>query len=101
VSLLAVLYAQILEGVRVMQNPVAVITDKVMGMIKSMVYLAMRASYRSGATTTEIAGFLNSWAPSESNMYHEGVVERVLQDLVRDGKVAQTGARWYPAGLAH
>jgi hypothetical protein len=86
---------------RVMQNPVAVITDKVMSMIKSMVYLAMRVSYRGGATTTEIASFLNNWAPSESNMYHEGIVERVLQDLVRDGKVAQAGARWYPAGLAH
>jgi hypothetical protein len=84
-----------------MQSPVAVITDRITGMVKSMVYLAMRVSYRGGATTTEISSFLNNGSPSESNMYHEGIVERVLQDLVRDGKVAQAGARWYPAGLAH
>jgi hypothetical protein len=83
-----------------MQNPVIVITDKVMGMIKSMVYLAMRVSYRRGATATEISSFLNNWAPADSGAYHEGIVERVLQDLLRDGKVTQAGARWYPTGLA-
>jgi len=84
-----------------MQNPITVITDKVMAMIKSMVVLAMRVSYRRGATTTEISSFLNEWAPSDTGMYHEGIVERVLQDLLRDGQVAQAGARWYPAGMAH
>jgi len=84
-----------------MQSPVSVITDKVMGMIKSMVYLAMRVSYRRGATTTEISSFLNNWAPAESADYHEGLVERVLEDLLMDGKVEQAGARWYPVGLAH
>ena len=64
-----------------MQNPVAVITDKVMSMIKSMVYLAMRVSYRGGATTTEISRFLNNWAPSESNMYHEGIVGGLVEQL--------------------
>ena len=34
-----------------MQNPVSVITEKVMGTIKGMVYLAMRVSYRRGATS--------------------------------------------------
>jgi len=82
-----------------MQNPVTVITDKVMCSIKSMVYLAMRVSYRSGATTAEISGFLNDWVPAEG-MYHEGIVERVLQELHRDGKVSQAGARWYLASMA-
>ncbi|MEH6634006.1 MAG: hypothetical protein V7700_00750 [Halioglobus sp.] len=84
-----------------MQNPVTVITDKVAAMLKSMVYMAMRVSYRRGATATELSGFLHDWAPSASEMFHEGMVERVLQDLHRDGKVTQAGARWYPVGLAH
>jgi len=81
-----------------MQNPVTVITDKVMQMIKSMVYLSMRVYYRRGATASEISGFLNEWAPSEEDLYHEGIVERVLQELRNDGMVAQAGTRWYPAG---
>jgi hypothetical protein len=80
-----------------MQNPVTVITDKVMQMIKSMVYLSMRVYYRRGATASEISGFLNEWIPSEQGLYHEGIVERVLQDLRNEGMVAQAGARWYPA----
>ena len=81
-----------------MQNPVTVITDKVMQMIKSMVYLSMRVYYRRGATASEISSFLNDWAPAAEGMYHEGIVERVLQDLCNDGLVARAGARWYPAG---
>ena len=41
-----------------MSNPVIAITDKVMRTIRSMVYLAMRVSYRRGATTSDISGFL-------------------------------------------
>jgi hypothetical protein len=78
-----------------MNNPVLVITDKVMRMIKSMVYLAMRVNYRKGATTQDISGFLSEWAPSGQNMYHEGVVERVLDELRHDGLVARAGACWY------
>jgi hypothetical protein len=84
-----------------MHNTVSVITEKVMGTIKGMVYLAMRVSYRGGATIPEISSFLNDWAPGGSEMYHDGVVERVLQDLHRDGKVDHAGARWYPVGVAH
>ena len=84
-----------------MQVPVTVITDKVMGSIRGMVFMAMRVSYRRGATVSEITGFLNDWAPSGDGRYHEGFVERVLMELNRDGKVNQAGARWYPAGLAH
>ena len=82
-----------------MQNPVTVIADKVMCSIKSMVYLAMRVSFRRGATAAEISGFLNEWAPVQDR-YHEGIVERVLQELRRDGTVEQAGARWYLASLA-
>jgi len=83
-----------------MENPVSVITEKVMGSIKGMVYLAMRVSYRRGATIAEISTFLNNWAPAGADMYHEGIVERVLQDLHREGMVDQAGPRWYPVGLA-
>lgn len=82
-----------------MSSPVVAITDKVLHMIKSMVYLAMQVSYRRGATTEQLSGFLHEWAPGDAPMYHEGIVERVLFDLHREGKVARAGARWYPAGV--
>ncbi len=83
-----------------MENPVTVMTDKVMRMIKSMVYLSMRVSFRRGATVSDITGFLEDWAPSEAGLYHEGVVERVLRELSLDGKVTHAGARWYLASAA-
>ena len=84
-----------------MQNPVIVITDKVMRMITSMVYLAMRAGYRCGATAGDIAGFLSEWAPEADGMYHVGVVERALGELQAAGMVTRAGARWYPVRPAH
>ena len=83
-----------------MENPIVVMTDKVMSMIRSMVYLAMRVAHRRGATSTEISQFLSDWAPDVAGTYHEGVVERVLEDLLEDGKVFHAGARWYLAGNA-
>lgn len=80
-----------------MSSSVITVTDRVMRMIRSMVYLAMRVSYRRGATTEELSGFLHTWSPDQADMYHEGIVERVLFDLHREGKVARAGARWYPA----
>jgi len=84
-----------------MSSPVVAITDKVTGMIKSMVYLAMRVYYRRGATAAELSGFLEDWTPSVSSTHHEGIVERVLFDLQHEGKVEHAGARWYPVGMAH
>jgi len=84
-----------------MQSPVNVITDKIMGTLEGMVYMAMRVSYRRGATVSEISSFLGHWAPSTHELSDESLIERVLEDLSRDGKVNQAGARWYPAGLAH
>jgi hypothetical protein len=89
---------EIPTGVRAVKNPVIMITEKVMRMIKSMVYLAMRVGCRQGATTPDIVAFLQTWAPSERNMYHEGIVERVLFELQSDGKVTHAGARWYLVG---
>ena len=84
-----------------MQNAVAAITEKVSGTLKGMVYMAMRVSYRRGATLPEISSFLNNWAPAASELYHDVALESVLQELRRDGKVSYAGARWYPVGLAH
>lgn len=82
-----------------MHNPVTAMTEKVAHTMKSMVYLAMRVSYRRGATVAELSGFLNDWMPSGGSHPH-WVVEIALQDLHRNGKVTQAGARWYPAGVA-
>ena len=81
-----------------MNNPITLITDKVLAMIRSMVYLAMRVGHRHGATVEEIVGFLNDWAPPAKGEYHDGVVERVLVQLREDGLVTQAGPRWYLAG---
>lgn len=84
-----------------MLNPltkITTITDKVMRMIKAMVYLAMRVAYRRGATVADITGFLKTWAPSDSELFHRGIIERVLFDLESDGKVAHAGSRWYLVG---
>ena len=79
-----------------MQNPVTIITDKVMGMARSMVYLALCAAYRGGATAGDIAGFLSSRASGETGFCHEGMVERALRQLQSDGRVTRAGAHWYP-----
>ena len=83
-----------------MHNAVTAITEKVSGTLKGMVYMAMRVSYRRGATLPEISSFLSNWAPAGSDLYHDGALESVLQELRRDGKVSYAGARWYPVGLA-
>lgn len=82
-----------------MQSPLIAITDKVMCMIKSMVFLSMRVDHRRGATVADIEAFLNDWAPCERKLYHEGIIERVLCDLQNDGRVAQAGPRWYLAAV--
>ena len=76
-----------------MENPLIVVTDKVMRMIKSAVYLAMRVGCRSGATTTDISRFLAGFGAKDKALYHEGVIERVLFDLQTDGKVKNAGTR--------
>ena len=81
-----------------MQSPIIAISEKVMRMIKSMVFLAMRVGHRQGATTTDIASFLDDWAPSQKQLFHCGIIERVLWDLQTDGRVAQAGSRWYLTG---
>jgi hypothetical protein len=81
-----------------MQNPIIAITDKVMRMIKSMVFLSLKVGHRRGATIADIEIFLKHWAPSERGMYHQGIIERVLRELQTDGRVAQAGPRWYLAG---
>jgi len=83
-----------------MSNPLTTITDKVMRMTKSMVYLALRVSYRSGATSEDISGFLAERSPVEAARYHPGLVERALADLQLEGMVNRSGARWYLVGLA-
>ena len=81
-----------------MQNPITVITDKVMRLIKAMVYLTMRTGYRRGATAGDITSHLKQCTPAQHKLYHEGIIERVLFDLECDGKITRSGARWYLVG---
>ncbi len=81
-----------------MAAPIVIITDKVMRMTRSMVYLAMRFAPRPGATVNEVVAFLNERIPGSQHSVHGGLVERVLQDLHNDGVVARRNDRWYLAG---
>lgn len=83
-----------------MSSPVVAITDKVSRMMKSMVYMAMRVSYRRGATVVELSGFLDDWTPAHADTNSLGIIERVLHDLHHEGKVSSAGGRWYPVGVA-
>jgi hypothetical protein len=82
-----------------MDNPLVLATDKVMRMMRSMVYLAMCVGCRRGATVEDVSQFLGLWAPSDRALYHPGIVQRSLVELERDGKVVSAGARWYVAGV--
>lgn len=82
-----------------MSSPVVAITDKVSRMMKSMVYMAMRVSYRRGATVAELSGFLEDWTPAQAEANRPGIIERVLRDLHHEGKVSSAGGRWYPVGV--
>ncbi|KZX56575.1 hypothetical protein A3709_05610 [Halioglobus sp. HI00S01] len=77
-------------------NPIVVITDKVMSMMKATVYMAVRFTYAAGATTSDIAAFLAQWTPNGAETYHASVVERVLVDLQHDGLVYRVDDSWYP-----
>ncbi len=83
-----------------MNHSITVLSDKVMGTLRSMVYLAMRGSHRKGATAEELTGYLAAWLPRGA-MQYECAVESVLGELQRDGRVSRTGTRWYPVTVAH
>ena len=80
-----------------MSNPVVIITDKVIRMIRSMVYLAMRLERQGGATSEDISRFLHSRGAGIQGSFHLGVVERALWELHSEGLVDNAGARWYLA----
>ena len=75
-----------------MSNHIVAITDKVMRMIRSMVYLALKLEPHRGGTAQEICAYLDTRAEGE---YHTGIIERALEDLQYQGKVRQLGPRWY------
>ncbi|PLW66698.1 hypothetical protein [Pseudohalioglobus lutimaris] len=78
-----------------MSNPVTIISDKVVRMLNSIVYLVICASHRNGSTSVDITRSLGGLAPVHADIYHQGMVERALEDLQREGRVARAGSRWY------
>ncbi len=83
-----------------MAASITVITDKVMLMTRSMVYMAMRFAPFQGATVTDLVDFLNDRIPSGQQGIHGGLVERVLEELRLDGVVSRQQDRWYLARAA-
>ena len=78
-----------------MAGSIVIITDKVMRMTRSMVYLAMRFAPFQGATVADVTEYLNDRV---AGGLHQGLVERVLEELRHDGVVARRSDRWYLAG---
>jgi len=76
------------------------LTDKVARMVRSMVLFTLQSREERGATTAEIAVFLSQWSTAGRDLYHEGVVDRALTDLARQGLVVRAGLCWYPATQA-
>jgi len=81
-----------------MQSPIIAVSEKVMSMSKSMVFLAMRVGCKRGATTRDIVSFLDRRAPGQQQLFHCGIIERVLWQLQTDGQVTRAGSRWYLKG---
>ena len=76
-----------------MNNPLTVISEKVVHMMNAMVYLATSAG--DGATSGDIARSLGHLAPVHADTYHQGMVERSLHDLQQQGRVVRSGSRWH------
>ena len=81
-----------------MHSNITFFSDKIVQMIRSMVYLAMKVSCGRGATVQDISDVLQNSVPADRGVYQEGIIERVLADLRFDGKVARAGAHWYLVG---
>ena len=80
-----------------MSASIVIITDKVMRMTRSMVYLALRFAPAQGTTAADVTSYLNDRVPGN---LHPGIVERVLEELRIDGRVSRHSGRWYLAGAA-
>ena len=72
-----------------MSSSIVIITDKVMRMTRSMVYLAMRYAPGQGATVGDLVQYLNEHIPAGEPQLHGGIVERVMQELCLDGRVSR------------
>jgi hypothetical protein len=77
-------------------NPVTVITDKVMRMGRSMVYLAMRVYPGSSVSPAEISHYIEQNTALVG--FHAGAVELALRELYSEGLVQRSGSRWSLAG---
>jgi hypothetical protein len=82
-----------------MSNAITAMTDKVMRMTRSMVYLAMKNEPGRGRTAEDLSHFVNMRLPREQRSFHSGMVERVLSDLGRDGMVSHSNDRWFLRGV--
>lgn len=80
-----------------MTNPVSIISEKIVHTLNSMVYLATRCGRSNAASSHDISRSLGELAPVHADIYHQGMVERALDDLHREGRVARSGGLWYRA----
>jgi hypothetical protein len=71
-------------------------SDKVMRLVRSMVYLALRVQPGRQATPEQISCYINRYAADPG--VHVGIVELALRELHKDGRVERAGADWLLSG---
>jgi hypothetical protein len=81
-----------------MAGTVTVISDKIMRLMRSMVYFALRVQPGQELSAIELSHYINRTGVAGS--VHHGVVEFALQELLSEGRVRRQGARWCLQGAA-
>ncbi len=81
-----------------MAGSVTVISDKIMRLMRSMVYFALRVQPGPAHSAEELSLYINRTAARGA--VHSGVVELALQGLLSEGRVRREGARWCLQGAA-
>ena len=81
-----------------MAGSVTVISDKIMRLMRSMVYFALKVQPGRELSADELSLYINRNAAAGA--VHSGVVELALQELYSQGRVRREGARWCLQGAA-
>ena len=71
---------------------VTAISDKIMRLMRSMVYYALKVQPGRELSVDELSLYINQNAAAGA--VHSGVVELALQELLCQGQVRREGARW-------
>lgn len=81
-----------------MAGTINVISDKIMRLMRSMVYFALKVQPGQQHSARELSLYINRTAAAGT--VHSGIVELALQELLSDGMVRREGSRWCLQGVS-